>query len=74
MAQELMPSSTAVSSGIVMGLAWATGSLGVLGTGALADQVGPFAAALLSMPVILVALGLALRPELGRPAQPTTAG
>jgi FSR family fosmidomycin resistance protein-like MFS transporter len=65
MAQELMPSSTAVSSGIVMGLAWATGSLGVLGTGALADQVGPLAAALLSMPVILVALALARRPELG---------
>ncbi|MEX2220576.1 MAG: hypothetical protein WEG40_02150, partial [Candidatus Rokuibacteriota bacterium] len=72
MAQELMPSSTAVSSGIVMGLAWATGSLGVLGTGALADRVGPFAAALLSMPVILVALGLALHPELGRPARPAT--
>jgi FSR family fosmidomycin resistance protein-like MFS transporter len=61
MAQELMPSSTAVSSGIVMGLAWATGSLGVLAAGAVADRIGPLGAAMASMPVILVALGLALR-------------
>lgn len=61
MAQELMPSSAAVSSGIVMGLAWATGSMGVLATGALADRIGPLAAAMLSMPVIAVALALALR-------------
>jgi FSR family fosmidomycin resistance protein-like MFS transporter len=64
MAQESLPSAAGVSSGIVMGLAWATGSIGVLGTGALADAIGPFAAALVSMPVMLVALGLALHPAL----------
>ena len=73
MAQELVPSAAAVSSGIVMGLAWATGSLGVLATGALADQVGPYAAALLSMPMILVALALALRPGLPSAAAPAKA-
>jgi FSR family fosmidomycin resistance protein-like MFS transporter len=66
MAQELVPTAAAVSSGIVMGLAWATGSLGVLVTGVVADQIGAYAAALLSMPVILVAFGLALHPALGR--------
>ncbi len=64
MAQENLPSAAGVSSGIVMGLAWATGSIGVLGTGALADSVGPYAAALLSMPVMLIGLGLALHPAL----------
>jgi hypothetical protein len=57
-----------------MGLAWATGSLGVLATGALADQVGPYAAALLSMPMIFVALALALRPGLPSAAAPAKAG
>jgi MFS transporter, FSR family, fosmidomycin resistance protein len=64
MAQEIVPSGTAVSSGIVMGLAWATGSLGVLATGALADAVGPRPATLISMPVVLLAVALALRPAL----------
>jgi FSR family fosmidomycin resistance protein-like MFS transporter len=64
MAQENLPSAAGVSSGIVMGLAWATGSLGVLATGALADSIGPYSAALLSMPVMLIALGLALHPAL----------
>ena len=60
MAQEIVPSGTAVSSGIVMGLAWATGAFAVLGTGALADVVGPGVATLVSMPVALVAVGFAL--------------
>ena len=64
MAQENLPSAAGLSSGIVMGLAWATGSLGVLGTGALADAIGPYVAAMVSMPVMLVALGLALHPAL----------
>lgn len=67
MAQELVPGATAVSSGIVMGLAWATGSLGVLVTGALGDVVGARPAALLSMPVILLALALALHPAVLQP-------
>ncbi|MDX1495062.1 MAG: MFS transporter, partial [Longimicrobiales bacterium] len=64
MAQEMVPTGTAVSSGIVMGLAWATGALGVLATGALADVVGAQMATLASMPVALVAVGLALHPSL----------
>ena len=59
-----MPHGAAVSSGIVMGLAWATGSVGVLGTGALADVIGAQPATMLTMPVLLVALVLALHPSL----------
>lgn len=65
MAQELVPEAAGVSSGIVMGLAWAVGSLGVLATGAAADSIGPASAALLSVPVILAAVGFALHPALG---------
>ena len=64
MAQELLPSGAAVSSGIVMGLAWATGSVFVLATGALADVIGPQTATLLSMPAIIIAIGLAMHPAL----------
>ena len=52
MAQEIVPSGAAVSSGIVMGLAWAAGSVGVLATGAAADAIGPMLATLATMPVI----------------------
>lgn len=72
MAQELHPHGVAVSSGIVMGLAWATGSLGVMGTGVLADFTGPVVAALATMPVVLGAALLARRsatgPTVPRPA------
>jgi FSR family fosmidomycin resistance protein-like MFS transporter len=61
MAQEMVPTGTAVSSGIVMGLAWATGSLCVLVTGALADVVGPQPATLFVMPAGFLAVALALR-------------
>ena len=64
MAQEIMPEGTAVSSGIVMGLAWVPGSLGVLASGALADQIGSVAAAAWSMPILLVGSVLALHPAL----------
>ena len=53
-AQELVPEGAALSSGIVMGLAWAVGSLGVLGTGALGDWIGPREAAMVSMPALLI--------------------
>jgi len=59
MAQEFVPRGAAMGSGIVMGLAWATGSVGVLLTGLLADAVGPQAALLWTMPVILGAMALA---------------
>jgi hypothetical protein len=69
MAQEMVPRGAAVGSGIVMGLAWATGSFGVLLTGVLADQVGPQPAALATMPVILGAMALAAHRALAaRPA------
>ena len=64
MAQEMVPTGTAVSSGIVMGLAWATGSVFVLVTGGMADLLGAQIATMLSMPVALVAVGLALHPSL----------
>ncbi|HSG48814.1 MAG TPA: hypothetical protein VLA43_13420, partial [Longimicrobiales bacterium] len=69
MAQELVPRGAAVGSGIVMGLAWAAGSVGVLVTGAVADQVGPQTAAMATMPVILLAMALAAHRGLAtRPA------
>ena len=64
MAQELLPGGAAVSSGIVMGLAWATGSLGVLGVGVLADALGAAPATLFVMPIIVLAVALALHPSL----------
>ncbi len=63
-AQELLPDSAAVGSGIVMGLAWGVGSLGVLVTGALADWIGPREAAMVSMPALLLGTALALHPLL----------
>lgn len=70
MAQESLPSAAAVSSGIVMGLAWATGSVGVLATGALADAWGPYPAAMMCMPVMLLALLLAIQPGLDSVSRP----
>jgi len=64
MAQEMVPTGAGVSSGIVMGLAWATGSAGVLGTGALADVLGPVPATMLSVPVALLGVAFALHPTL----------
>jgi FSR family fosmidomycin resistance protein-like MFS transporter len=67
MAQEMVPRGAAVGSGIVMGLAWAVGSFGVLLTGAFADRVGPQAAAMATMPVILGAMALAAHRGLAAP-------
>lgn len=64
MAQEMIPRAPGASSGIVMGLAWTVGSVGVMGTGAAADAVGPHAAALMSMPAAGLAALLALHPRL----------
>lgn len=70
MAQEILPDGAAVSSGIAMGLAWAVGSVGVLGTGVLGDVVGPRNAALLSFPLLALGTMLALHPALGRHSRP----
>lgn len=64
MAQEMVPDGVSASSGIVMGLAWAVGSLGIPLSGALADAIGPAAAAAWSMPVLLAGAALALHPSL----------
>ncbi len=63
-AQEIVPAGAAVGSGIVMGLAWAVGSVGVLAAGALGDAIGPQAAALAATPAILLAGLLTLHPVL----------
>ena len=63
-AQEIMPAGAAVGAGVVMGLAWASGSVLVLGTGVLGDVVGASRAALFSIPLSLLAAALALHPAL----------
>ena len=63
-AQEAAPGRAALNSGIVMGLAWATGSILVLGAGVLGDALGARVAALLCTPVVLAATALALHPAL----------
>lgn len=60
-AQEIVPAGSAVSSGIVMGLAWAVGSVALLATGALGDLLDPRSAALISMPALLIGTFLASR-------------
>lgn len=65
-AQELVPEGAAATSGIVMGLAWAAGSVGVLGTGVLGDLLGARTATVVSMPLLLGATLLALHPGLRR--------
>ncbi len=64
MAQEIVPSGTAASSGIVMGLAWAIGTLGIPIAGVFADAFGPVSAAGWSIPVLLVGTFCALHPSL----------
>lgn len=69
-AQEASPGRAALNSGIVMGLAWATGSIGVLGTGVLGDAIGARGAGLASTPVVLLGTVLALHPALGAYRRP----
>jgi hypothetical protein len=63
-AQEKLPARSALSAGIVMGLAWAAGSVGVIGIGILADLIGPRSAALASIPMLMIAVVLAAHPSL----------
>jgi MFS family permease len=64
MAQEMLPARAALSAGIVMGLAWAAGSIGMIGVGVLADVIGARQAALASVPLMLAATALAAHPAL----------
>ena len=73
LAQEIMPGSKAVGSAIVMGLAWATGSVGVIGFGFLADGIGPRPAVIVSLPLLAIGTVLAFHPALRlhrKPAHP----
>lgn len=70
-AQELVPAGAALTSGVVMGLAWALGSVGVLGTGVLGDVVGPRTAALVSVPVMLLAAVLGANRRLAAHRRPS---
>ena len=64
LAQEILPDSKGVGSGIVMGLAWATGSVVVIGFGFLADGIGPRNAAIISLPLLAIGVALAFHPAL----------
>ncbi len=70
MALELSPSFGSTSSGIVMGLAWATAALAVIPAGMVGDLLGPQAAAILLTPTVLIGTWLALRPKLRRHSWP----
>jgi hypothetical protein len=70
MALELSPSFGSTSSGIVMGLAWATAALAVLPAGVVGDLLGAQAAAILLTPTVLIGTWLALRPPLRHHARP----
>lgn len=71
-ALEVAPENAALGSGVVMGLAWATGSIGVLGAGILGDAIGAQSAAVALTPAIALASWLALRPSLRRHSRPVT--
>lgn len=75
-AQEIAPDRAALNSGIVMGLAWAVGSAGIIAAGFLGDWIGARGAALAVSPLMLGATLLALHPALrthGRPMEGTAA-
>ncbi len=64
LAQEILPESKGVGSGIVMGLAWAVGSVAVIGFGFLGDGIGPRLAAIVSLPLLVIGIVLAFHPSL----------
>ncbi|NNM32706.1 MAG: hypothetical protein HKO53_06550, partial [Gemmatimonadetes bacterium] len=73
MAQEVLPEAASAAAGIAMGLAWATGSVGVMVVGGAADFVGPVWAQVAAMPALLIASGLALSGSVAPFARPRTA-
>ena len=64
LAQEIMPASKGVGSAVVMGLAWAAGSIAVIGFGFLGDAIGPRPAAIISLPLLMIGTVLAFHPTL----------
>ena len=64
MAQEMVTGGAAAGSGVVMGLAWATGALLIPITGAVGDAFGPVTSAAWSMPVLFLGALCAMHPSL----------
>lgn len=60
MAQELMAGRAGLASGLIMGLAFVTGAIGVPLTGAVADRVGLQLALGLQVAVVVASIGIAL--------------
>lgn len=69
-AQEIRPDRAALYSGIVMGLAWAVGSVAVIGAGVLGDAIGARESALAITPIMFIATLLAIHPALKRHGRP----
>jgi FSR family fosmidomycin resistance protein-like MFS transporter len=60
LAQELMAGRAGLASGLIMGLAFVTGAIGVPVTGAVADHIGLQAALALQVLVVLLTIPVAL--------------
>jgi FSR family fosmidomycin resistance protein-like MFS transporter len=60
MAQELMAGRAGLASGLIMGLAFVTGAIGIPLTGAVADRIGLQSALALQVAVVVVTIGIAL--------------
>lgn len=72
-AQEIRPDRAALYSGIVMGLAWAMGSVAVIGAGVLGDAIGARESALAITPIMFIATLLAIHPGLKQHGRPIKA-
>jgi len=73
-AQEMIPGNAAMASGMMMGLSFGLGGLGVAITGALADQVGLATALLWSLAPLAAAIPLTFAiPSTRPPHRPTAA-
>jgi FSR family fosmidomycin resistance protein-like MFS transporter len=59
-AQELMAARAGMASGLILGLGFVGGAIGVPVTGAIADQVGLSAALLLQVPIVAATILVAL--------------
>lgn len=64
LAQRLLAGGAGGSSGVVMGLAWAAGTLGLPLVGLVGNRIGAGPAALLALPALALGIWLALRPSL----------
>jgi len=75
-AQRLLPGRTGLASGVILGLGFVGGAVGVPITGAISDRIGiPDALALTAVLPILAAVGALAMPAaiFGLAAQPTEA-